>query len=151
MLTITSKQVVLDQSFETAEEAIAYAGQQLVNLGYVTPDYTQLMQERQQKVSVYIGNFVALPHAEMPEEMLLKEGVFMIQVPDGVNFGTAEKRQVATLIVAVALSMKSQLIILQELALFFSDIKNVQKLSDATEKSSFLAILTDYFGEQSKQ
>ncbi len=30
------------------------------------------MYQRQQKVSVYIGNFVALPHAEGQDEQVLK-------------------------------------------------------------------------------
>lgn len=32
------------------------------------------MYQRQQKVSVYISNFVALPHAEGQDEQVLKEG-----------------------------------------------------------------------------
>lgn len=68
------------------------------------------------KVSVYIGNFVALPHAEGQDEQVLKEGICFIQVPDGVNFGTEADRKIATLLFVVALKSQRQLSMLQELA-----------------------------------
>ncbi len=47
-----------------------------------------------QKTGVYIGNFVALPHGEEEAQQWIKEeGLFLIQVPDGVDFGTKEQTQ----------------------------------------------------------
>lgn len=141
MWQIREEDIILDQSFETAQEAIFFAGVELVKRGYVKEDYTTAMYERHQQVSVYIGNFVALPHAD-EDERILNEGIVLIQVPDGVNFGTPEKRQIATIIVAVALKRWTQLTVLQELALFFSDLENVQKLSDATTRKAVLELIT---------
>lgn len=88
MFEITAEQIMLNQSYASWEEALAASGELLLKNQLVTPDYVKAMYQRQQKVSVYIGNFVALPHAEGQDEQVLKEGICFIQVPDGVNFGT---------------------------------------------------------------
>ena len=141
MWQFSEADIFLNQSFRSATEAISYAGEQLVQCGYVTSNYIEAMKQRHRQVSVYIGNFVALPHADDQEGNILKEGIVIIQVPDGVDFGTKDKRQLATIIVAVSLKKWTQLTVLQELALFFSEIENVRKMSDATEKSTVLAML----------
>lgn len=141
MWQFSEADIFLNQSFRSATEAIAYAGEQLVQRGYVTSNYIEAMQQRHRQVSVYIGNFVALPHADDQEGNILKEGIVIIQVPDGVDFGTKDKRQLATIIVAVSLKKWTQLTVLQELALFFSEIENVRKMSDAAEKSTVVAML----------
>lgn len=141
MWQFSEADIFLNQSFRSATEAIAYAGEQLVQRGYVTSNYIEAMKQRHRQVSVYIGNFVALPHADDQEGNILKEGIVIIQVPDGVDFGTKDKRQLATIIVAVSLKKWTQLTVLQELTLFFSEIENVRKMSDATEKSTVLAML----------
>ncbi|MGH2211231.1 PTS sugar transporter subunit IIA, partial [Enterococcus faecalis] len=79
---------MLNQSFASWEEALAASGVLLLNNQLVTPDYVKAMYQRQHKVSVYIGNFVALPHAEGQEEHVLKVGNCLFLVPDGVNFGS---------------------------------------------------------------
>ncbi|SLM84738.1 MULTISPECIES: PTS sugar transporter subunit IIA [Vagococcus] len=133
--------ISLNQSFETAEEAINYSGEQLVNLGYVTEDYLEKMQERHQLASVYIGNFVSLPHGSGNSEIVLEEGLFLTQVPDGVDFGNGSQRQIAIIIIAVAVKSENQLDFLQELAFFCSDIENIKKLSDSNDKNEVLKLL----------
>lgn len=116
MFEITAEQIMLNQSYASWEEALAASGELLLKNQLVTPDYVKAMYQRQQKVSVYIGNFVALPHAEGQDEQVLKEGICFIQVPDGVNFGTEADRKIATLLFVVALKSQRQLSMLQELA-----------------------------------
>ena len=77
------------------EEALAASGELLLKISWSRLTMSKAMYQRQQKVSVYIGNFVALPHAEGQDEQVLKKVCF-IQVPDGVNFGTEADRKIAT-------------------------------------------------------
>ncbi len=69
----------------------------------IKPAYIQSMIERQEKASVYIGNFVALPHGTDKDEEVVEEGIYLVQVPDGVDFGTKEEPKIATLLFVVAL------------------------------------------------
>ena len=51
------------------------------------------MVARQEATSVYIGNFVALPHGKAKDEQIVEEGIFLFQVPDGVDFGIDEEKK----------------------------------------------------------
>ena len=90
MITIKDEHILLDQTYNNAEAAIVAAGEFLVGHGLVSPPYIDSMLARQRKVSVYVGNFVALPHGDGEGQPYIeKEGICLIQVPDGVNFGSS--------------------------------------------------------------
>lgn len=113
------------------------------SLGLIKEEYIESMLVRQDKLSVYIGNFVALPHGEVQDEFILEEGIFVTQVPDGIDFSNTEQKQIATIIISVALRKESQLRILQELAFFCSDIENVRKLSDEVDEKQFVTFFNE--------
>lgn len=137
-IVLKKENVSLNKSFATYEEAIRYSGEKMVALGLVKEEYINSMLLRQEKLSVYIGNFVALPHGESDDELILNEGLYITQVPDGVDFSKDEQRQVATIIMSVALKKETQLSFLQELAFFCADIQNVRKLSDEMSIEEFV-------------
>ncbi len=94
---------MLDQSYQNWKEALTEIGQWMTQQGGIKPAYIQSMIERQEKASVYIGNFVALPHGTDKDEEVVEEGIYLVQVPDGVDFGTKEEPKIATLLFVVAL------------------------------------------------
>ncbi|MEY8445153.1 PTS sugar transporter subunit IIA [Enterococcus ratti] len=131
MLVIEKENIWLNQSFKNWEAALNTVGLFLLERGCIREPYIQAMIDRQQLMSVYIGNFVALPHAKAGDEFILKEGVFLIQVPDGVNFGTVDEPKIATLLFIVVMKKQQQLTVLQELSFLCADIDQVMALSDA--------------------
>lgn len=143
MITIKPEHILLNQKYQDYHEAISATGDFLVGQGLVEPAYTQSMRARQDRVSVYIGNFVALPHGDFDgKAYVIEEGVCLIQVPDGVNFGTEAEPKVATILFVVVLK-EEQLATLQEIAFFCSEIDNVMALSDAKTKEDILALLAE--------
>ena len=141
MITIKDQHILLNQTYRTAEEAIVAAGEFLVAQGMVSPPYIKSMLARQRKVSVYVGNFVALPHGDSEGQPYIEEeGICLIQVPDGVDFGSGQEPQIATVLFVVALKEK-QLEALQDIAFFCSDIENVMALSDAKDLQAIQKIL----------
>lgn len=54
--------IKLNKQFSNKEEAICYCGQVLYEGGYVNEDYIEAMIERDKELSVYMGNFIAIPH-----------------------------------------------------------------------------------------
>ena len=54
--------IVLDGTATNSAEAINEAGQLLVAAGAVDPAYVDAMHEREQSVSTYMGNGLAIPH-----------------------------------------------------------------------------------------
>jgi len=142
MIVLEKENILLNQSYENAQAAIEAAGKLLLKNGYVDKGYIQSMQERQKNLSVYIGNFTALPHGK-DDEFIKKDGIVLLQVPDGVDFGHENKRQLATIIFAVALKGEAQLTNLQELAFFCSDIEKVMALADAQSVEEVQEILQE--------
>ena len=65
--------IQLDQSFQTKEEAIRFCGNLLADGGYVENDYVEAMIQRNKELSVYMGNFIAIPHGtDEAKEKVLK-------------------------------------------------------------------------------
>lgn len=54
--------IKLNKHFETKEEAIEYCGSLLHDAGCVTAAYIPAMVQRNEELSVYMGNFIAIPH-----------------------------------------------------------------------------------------
>ena len=78
--------IVLNKRLRNKEDAIDVAGKVLVEQGYVDPKYVECMHKREEVISTYIGNNVAIPHGIDCYEKYIKEsGISFIQVPEGVN------------------------------------------------------------------
>lgn len=60
-MNLTKKDIRLGQEISNKEEAIRRAGEILVENGYVDSDYIPAMLEREEIVSTYMGNFIAIP------------------------------------------------------------------------------------------
>lgn len=85
--------VRLNQHPVSKEEAIQAAGELLLELGYVDRIYVDAMQERERRVSTYMGMGVAIPHGTSEAKNTVKKtGIVLIQYPEGVDFGD-EKAQ----------------------------------------------------------
>ena len=54
--------ILIDATVSSREEAVAICGQILLNLGAVSPEYLPAMWKREQILSSYIGEGVAMPH-----------------------------------------------------------------------------------------
>ena len=131
-MEIQKELIKLNQSFSTKEEAIEYCGNLLVEGGYVNPNYVSAMLERDLDLSVYMGNFIAIPHGtEKVKKEVLKTGVVIVQVPRGVNFGTEENPKVATILFGIAGIKDEHLELIQKISIFCADVDNVVKLADA--------------------
>lgn len=133
--------ILLNQSFEDKIAAIRKAGQMLEDRGCVDPEYIDAMIERDEKVSVYIGNGVAIPHGVAGSEKYIKaSGVSFIQVPDGIDFGEGKK---AFIVIGIAGVNDEHLDILAKLAITCSDMEKVEQLRTAASKDAVMKILSD--------
>lgn len=137
------KQLIkLNQSFETKEDAIRYCGELLSDGGYVKPDYIDAMIKRNEELSVYMGNFIAIPHGtDDAKKEVLKSGITVVQVPKGVNFGTEDSPQVATVLFGIAGIGDEHLEMIQKISIFCADVDNVVKLADAQSEDQVVQLL----------
>ncbi|PCR99155.1 PTS sugar transporter subunit IIA [Lactococcus fujiensis] len=131
-MEIQKNLIQLNKHFENKEEAIKYCGSLLVEGGYVNPEYVPAMIKRNEELSVYMGNFIAIPHGtDEAKKEVLKTGITIVQVPRGVNFGTEEDPKIATVLFGIAGVGNEHLDLIQKISIFCADVDNVVKIADA--------------------
>lgn len=94
MQSLPFDMIELNRSFKTKEEAIRYCGQMLVEAGCVDEEYIDAMVDRDKMLSVYMGNFIAIPHGtDEAKKYVKKSGICVVQVPDGVDLVPKKKKR----------------------------------------------------------
>lgn len=131
-MELQNKLIHLKQAFANKEEAIRFCGRQLQEAGHVEEAYIEAMIQRNQDLSVYMGNFIAIPHGtDAAKKEVLSSGITIVQVPAGVNFGTEEDPKIATILFGIAGLGDDHLEMIQKISIFCADVDNVVKLADA--------------------
>lgn len=132
--------IILNKSLKDKADAIETAGTILYEQGYVEKEYISCMHQREEVISTYIGNNVAIPHGIDGSEKYIKEsGISFIQVPEGVSYGT----ETAYIIMGVAGKDGTHLDILMKLSEVICETENIEKLRTAKTKEEILDIIGD--------
>ncbi len=111
-------------------DAIKMAGWLLVESGYAGEDYIDAMIQRENDLTTYIGNGIAIPHGvSSAKKQIKKTGISILQFPEGVDFGEG----MAHLVVGIAGVGNDHLTILSNLAAIMEDeaiAEEIKKTSD---------------------
>lgn len=134
----SADKIVMDAKVSNKQEAITLAGQLLVQGEHVTGSYIEKMFEREELMTTYIGNGVAIPHGtNESKEFIKSSGISIIQVPNGVDFGNGN---IAYLIIGIAGIGDEHLEILSNIAIVCSEEENVKTLVSAATKEEIIEI-----------
>ncbi|MGV3042899.1 PTS sugar transporter subunit IIA [Staphylococcus rostri] len=132
--------ILLNQSFNSQEEAIKRAGQLLVQSGAVTEDYIPAMLERENIVSTYMGNWLAIPHGtDDAKSAVLDSSLALLQIPNGLDWGGEEVK----VVIGIAGKDGTHLELLSQIAIAFSEEENVEKIVNAQTTSEIRHILEE--------
>ena len=138
---LTPETVELGASLSSRDEAIRRAGALLVANGNVDERYVESMFEREESVSTYMGNAVAIPHGTNDsKQWVTRSGLSIITVPEGVEYGDGD---VAKLVIGIAGKGDEHLEILSKISLVVSEEENVEKIVNAETKEELLAIFDE--------
>ncbi|AXY26596.1 PTS mannitol transporter subunit IIA [Suicoccus acidiformans] len=142
-MELKKEAILLDQTFQTKEEAIRQAGQLLVDAGAVDAGYIDSMLEREEVVTTHMGNFVAIPHGTDEGKTHVKStAISIIQVPQGVNFAPNEpEEKLAMMIFGIAGVGNEHLDVLSKIAVFCADVENVVRLVNASTEEEIIQML----------
>ncbi len=136
---LNENNIVLNAAFSQKEDAIRAAGDLLLNRGYITEKYIDYMLQRENVVSTYLGNNLALPHGIAgSENEIIRSGIAVIQIPAGVSFG---EENIAHIVIGIAGKNGSHMDILNQIAVVCMEEENVQKMRHATNKTEILNLL----------
>ena len=131
--------IELNVAREAKNAAIQRAGELLKKNGYVQAEYLEGMEKREQSLTTYVGNGVAIPHG-LPDYIpyILKSGLVMLQYPEGVDFGEGNT---AYVLIGIAGKNDEHIELLSAIALVCQDEENVTRLRLATSKQEVMRIL----------
>jgi len=131
--------IELNLARESKSAAILRAGELLRMNGYIRSEYLEGMEKREQSLTTYVGNGVAIPHG-LPEYIpyILKSGLVMLQYPEGVDFGEGNT---AYVLIGIAGKDDEHLELLSTIALVCQDEENVTRLKLASSKQEVMQIL----------
>src|SRR3954471_21063720 len=78
----------LDERAADRDEAVRRCGQALVDIGAVDPAYVDAMLAREQSISTYVGEGVAIPHGTLvSKEAVRRDALAVLRFPDTVDWG----------------------------------------------------------------
>lgn len=121
------------------EEAIRYVGNLLVERGHVGQSYVDAMVEREDKVSTFLGNGVAMPHGTFEsKEAIVRSGIVVAQFPDGVDWGVGT----AHIVIGLGAVGDDHVAILSHMAEILQDEDQAKELWDTTDQEFLYNVLT---------
>jgi len=131
-------QVRIHSGSATREEAMKEAADILEAAGAVTNAYYDAMQQREQTVSTYMGNELAIPHGtNETKDTILDSALSVVRYDGGVDWGG----EPVTFVIGIAGKGDEHLEILSQIAILFSDEDDVARLkSVATPEDLYQAL-----------
>lgn len=142
LFKLSEKNIFLNLTANTKEEAIRFAGQKLVDNGYVKPAYIEAMLEREKLTSTYLGESIAVPHGTIEsKDEVITTGIVFCQYPAGVQFGEEESDK-AKIVIGIAARNNEHLNVIAKLTNALDDETIIAKLASTNSIEEVLAILS---------
>jgi PTS system mannitol-specific IIA component len=137
------QQINLSGSASTMSEAIDEAGRILVATGAVTAEYPKYMHDRENLVSTFMGNFLAIPHGTNEgKDTVLASALSFVRYDEPIDWSGNPVR----FVVGIAGKDGGHMDVLSSIALIFSDDEQVERLLVAETPEEVLSLLGDVNG-----
>jgi len=128
----------LDAHASGRDDAIRQAGLALVEADAVDASYVDAMLLRENSVSTYVGEGVAIPHGTLAGKDSVKhDGIAVLRFPDGVDWDGNDVR----VAVGIAAKGNGHIALLSQLATVLLDADKAAALRDATTSEQVYALL----------
>jgi PTS system mannitol-specific IIA component len=119
----------LDAAAADRDDAIRQAGAALIEAGAVDPSYVDAMLERENSVSTYVGEGVAIPHGTLAGKDAVKDdAIVVLRFPDGVDWDGNP----VSVAVGIAARGNGHIALLSQLATVLLDPDKAAALREAT-------------------
>jgi mannitol PTS system EIIA component len=140
---LDERAIRLTETAADRDDAIRQCGQTLVEIGAVDPTYVAAMLEREQSISTYVGEGVAIPHATLAGKAAVRrDALAVLRFPEGVDWGG----EPVSVCVAIAALGDGHVAILGELAQILLDPDRAERLRQATRPDEVLSLLAPIGG-----
>jgi phosphocarrier protein FPr len=139
MAILSLERIRLGATAVDKSDAIRQAGDLLVQSGSVAPAYVDGMLAREETMSTYMGNGVAIPHGQFENRGDIHEtGISVLQLPQGIEWEDGEK---AHLVIGIAATSDEHVTVLANLAEAIEDEDITNELINTTDPNVILNAL----------
>lgn len=127
---LMKENIIIEKQPMTSKEAIDKVGAMMVKSGYVKKGYIDGMHRRDEDLSVFLGNLLAIPHGvhDVKDE-IIASGMVVLIVPDGIDW----HGNIAKVIVGLAGKDGEHMTILANLATIFEELETAEKLVESRD------------------
>ncbi|MEZ9304954.1 PTS mannitol transporter subunit IICBA [Vibrio breoganii] len=140
-LKLSNDNIFLGMQAKTKEEVIKFAGEQLVKLGNVRPEYVDGMLAREELVSTYLGESIAVPHGTIEAKQYVEStGIVFCQFPEGIQWGEDED-DVAKMVIGIAAQGDEHIQVITAITNSLDDEEAVEVLKTTSNPQDVLNIL----------
>lgn len=138
---IERKNIHLGLQANSKEEAIRFAGNKLVELGYAEPEYVDAMFEREALAPTYLGESIAVPHGTVEaKDRVKKTGIVICQYPAGIQF-TEDDEDIAKLVIGIAAKNDEHIQVITTITNALDEPEAIEKLTSTKDIEEILTIL----------
>lgn len=142
---LARESIRLDEKAADKTAAIEACGHALVEVGAVAEPYVPAMLEREQSISTYIGEGVAIPHATLAgKDAVLRDGLCFLRFPEGVDWGG----NTVTVCIGIAARGDGHVDVLAQLAQVLMVPEQAEALRNAEDPDTVLRMLTPSSGNE---
>ncbi len=139
-LTINKGDVFVNQQMSSKEEALRFIADKMQENNYVSADYFDALMAREEQVSTYLLNGVAIPHGiKEAKSLVAKTGLIIVQFPQGVLW--QESGELVYLAVGIAANGDEHLDVLAKLTTIVMDENLAYKLGKNADIHEIMAAL----------
>lgn len=137
-LLLPETSVRLDATADDRFDAVRQCGAALVEAGAVESSYIDSMVEREQSVSTYLAEGVAIPHGTLAgTHAVLRDALVVLRFPAGVRWQDEDVR----VCVGIAATRGGHVALLSQLAELLLDPVRAQRLRSAGRPAEVVALL----------
>jgi mannitol PTS system EIIA component len=140
MSILSAERIQLGATAVDKSDAIRQVGALLVNSGCVEAGYVDGMLAREETMSTYLGEGVAIPHGTYDNRAQIRHtGIAVLQLPQGVVW---EDNEVAHLVIGIAATGDDHVGVLANLAEAIEDEEITAQLIHTTDPDFILTHLS---------
>jgi len=139
---LSKESICLGAAAESKRDAIRQCGKLLVDVGCVVPQYVDGMLAREEIMSTYLGNGVAIPHGQFDNRGdILRTGISVLQIPAGIEWEPGER---AYLIIGIAALRDEHVAVLGNLAEVIDD----EEVAVQMKTTQDVNVILDYLNKE---
>ncbi|TBN56711.1 PTS sugar transporter subunit IIA [Glaciihabitans arcticus] len=135
---LAESSINLTASATGRDDAIRQAGAALLATGAIEPAYIDAMLERENSVSTFVGEGVAIPHGTLAGKDAVKgDALVLLRFPDGVDWDGND----VSVAIGIAAKGNGHIALLSQLATILLEPEKAAALRSATTKEQVYELL----------